>query len=247
MKTIAMIMLPLALQGYEESSQKLADDLAKADTAPAKVAVADEFVKLAKKFPKQRQEAIDGASSAYRAAWPDLDPVWKMKTRERLARLYVPLAPVPEKKLPVAGWGAISGAKADSLRVHSGSASLHLKIARKDGGLADMGGTDFFEVKPGKELELSAWVLTDGTDGLDDKFGFVLYDAAGKSLVTKELVAPKDIPAWTRLSDRFEVPAGAVKAKIGILVSSKGGDLWWDDFSVKIDGKEQLRNGGFEK
>ena len=243
------LMLALLLSQAADTEMARIDEWAKGqpENGPGRIGVGDEYFKAVRKFPKERSRFMDKANEWWAKGWPDLDAIWKMKARERLSKVYAAATPAPERKLPVTGWTAIGGAKADSLRVRTGSSALHLKIARKDGGLADIGGSESFDVIAGTEIEVTAWVLTDGTDGSEDKFGFVLYDAKGKSLATKELLASKDTPVWTKLSEKFELPKGAVRGKFGILISSKVGDIWYDDFSVKVDGKEQLPNGSFER
>lgn len=245
MKTLlfALVLVP---QSYEEATGKITAAAEKADTAPAKVAVGDDFSKLISKYPKKRIELLDAASLWYGKAWPDLDDVWKTKLKDRLARLYAGFPPAQERKFPCSGWGGMEGGKIDSLRVHSGSSALHFKLNRPAGGLADIGGTETFEVKPGKEAEFSAWGLADG-NGLEDGCFIEIFDAAGKQLAQKGFVLKKDVPIWSRYAEKFPMPEGAYKAKLHVLLGSKTGDLWYDDFSLKVDGKEFLKNGGFEE
>jgi hypothetical protein len=178
-------------------------------------------------------------------ARPDLDAVWEAKLRERLVRLYSPVVPGQPRKPPVVGWVGPGTDKIDSTKVRSGSHALHFTISKKP-GLADVGGADTIELPRGKELESSAWAVTDGTDTLDDKFVIGVYDAQGKLLVIKEFPQRRDFPIWTRFVEKPPMSDAAFKAKVQILIASTKGSLWLDDFSLKVDGKEVLKNGGFE-
>jgi len=44
-----------------------------------------------------------------------------------------------------------------------------------------------------------------------------------------------------------EIPSNIVFITVGILKRSKAGTIWVDDFSVKLDGKESVKNGSFEE
>lgn len=243
MKTIVLLLIPCLLQTYEESVRKLAEDLTSAPTAPAKVGVGDEYVRLLKKYPKKRQELLDAASECYAAAWPDLDVFWKMKTREHLAKLYAPVSPGRPAGLPEGWSGPVDTAHKVAPatdRVHSGGVSAKLAPGAKARNARllytpTVKGT-------GKRVEFSVWVLSDGTDSGGDEIRFY-FDGA----VTAKKI-PKDLPVWTRLVFEADTVNGSFdRGNIEIVAFSKEGTIYVDDLSIKIDGKELLLNGGFEK
>jgi hypothetical protein len=245
-KTIVSFFLAsFLLQSYDETVQKLAEDLAKAETASGKVGVGDEYVKLLRKYPKKRQDLLDAASDAYGKAWPDLDPVWRMKLRERLLKLYVPVVPGHGGSIPEGWSGPVDGTHKVCLlndRVHSGGTAAKLVPGAKARN-ARLLYTP--EVKgAGKKIEFSVWVLSDGTtgEGEGDTVRF-WYDG---TLSSKKI--PVDTPVWTKLSFEVTTIAGSTdKVAIEIVVRSREGFVYVDDLSIKIDGKELLPQGGFEK
>lgn len=246
MKAIAAFLIPLALQSYEETTAKLVEDLAAAANGPAKVAVGDEYTKLLKKFPKKRQELLDAASDAYAKSWPDLDPIWKMKLRERLTKLYAPTVPGKPGALP-AGWGGslAPGTKVElrADRVHTGQLAVFAAPGKT--GLGSFLRSPEIQIPKGREIEFSAWGLSD-----DELQGMTvvlhLYDAKGMLLGSVPL-GFQAVPVFVRASARTEIPEGTTKALIDCVSSVTKGPLLIDDLSIKVDGKEQLKGGGFER
>jgi hypothetical protein len=243
MKIIAAIILPLVLQSYDEAAKQLADDLAKAETASGKVGVADEYVKLLNKFPKSRAAIIDAASDCYAKAWPDLDPVWKQKSRERLAKLYAPKIPGMAGALAQGWTGPVDPNQKASVspeRVHSGGLAAKLQPSPKAKN-ARLLFSPSVEVKPGKKVKFSLWVLSDGTESLDDHVRFYIDGQVGASPILK------DYPIWKKLEFETEAGEGTIKANIEVVSFSKTGTIYVDDVSIEVDGKEALKGGGFEK
>jgi len=241
--------LPLLTKGSDKTLSALAQkDLGGAKNTLEKVVLGDDWSKLLGKFPKQRDRILDRLSRWYGEAWGDgLDEPLKTKLRERLARLYAAPVPGQLRKPPIAGWAGPGTDKIDSTRVHSGSYALRFTISKKP-GLAEVGGGDTIELlRSGKEMEFSFYVLSDATDVLDDKLMFRVYDAQGKELIGKEFTLRRDDPVWTRMSEKMAFPEGAFKARVQLFLASTKGEILYDDFSLKIDGKEALKNGGFEE
>lgn len=242
MKTLlASILIPCLLQSYEDSAKKLAEDFAAAETPSGKVGVGDEYVKLLKKFPKKRQEIVDAASDCYAKAWPDLDPFWKTKTREHLAKLYAP--PVPGKSSFPEGWsGPVDGTHKIALsseRVHSGGGAVKLTPGAKARN-ARLLYTPTLK-GAGKKIEISLWILTDGTNSIDDEVRFYLDGSVSAKKLTK------DTPIWTRITfDANTVGGSFDRINLELVLFSKEGVAYVDDISVKVDGKELLPSGGFE-
>jgi len=129
-------------------------------------------------------------------------------------------------------------------RVHSGGAAVRI-TPPATAGLREVLSCGQVQVQ-GKELELTAWMLSDGTDSIGDKVNFTVADATGKNLLTKEIPIGADTPVWVRLTEKFTLPPGPARAKIMFLVSSTKGAVYVDDVSIKVDGKEMLPSGSFE-
>ncbi|HLY74938.1 MAG TPA: carbohydrate binding domain-containing protein [Planctomycetota bacterium] len=98
---------------------------------------------------------------------------------------------------------------------------------------------------PGKEYELSCWYLSSGTEASE---GLTMYekDAQG-GLFQPVAKIEADSPFWSRASAKFTVPAGISTISVRIITSSKKGQIWIDDVSLKCEGKELIPNGSFEK
>jgi hypothetical protein len=242
MAILSALLLVQAQGKFEEDIQKLSDDLAKADTGAGKVRVGDEFVKLLKKYPKKRQELLDAASDAYAKGWPDLDAIWKIKLREQLAKLYAPAVPGKAGGFPEGWGGPVDGTHKASVtteRVHSGGAAAKLVPGAKARN-ARLLFTP--EVKgTGQKVEYSIWILSDGTDSADDEVRFYIDG----SVTSKKI--PKDLPVWTKITHEVETIGGSFEnGHIEVVVFSRKGTVYADDLSIKVDGKEQLKNGGFE-
>lgn len=212
------------------------------------VEIGDAWAGAAQKAPGARQSCIDRASFWYGKGYPQLDPIWQEKLRAKLDRLYAPPMPGRAGGLP-AGWGgAIDGkckAELVSSKVHSGGAAAKLKPPG-DGGLSSVMRAPAIAIPPGsKTIEVSAWLLTDGTDHPAEGFGAHISGGA-KLLTSMVLVTPPNIPVWTRVRQEIPVPEGATSVQLDFVLGSKKGFLYVDDVSVKLDGKELLPSGSFE-
>lgn len=245
MRTLGMILIPLALQSYEEAAAKLAEDLAAAANGPSKVAVGDEYVKLLKKFPKKRAELIESASDAYGKAWPDLDAVWKTKTREQLARLYSSPQPAT-RPMPKGEWRA-EGAVVSGERVRSGLSAVKITMPKGNADGYYIPLRTVLKLPAGAaEVEVSAWVLSDGTNNVNDDVKPTVTGAAGKLLYAQGSAIPLDLPIWTKVEKKIACEGGlTIEVQFDFL--SRKGTVYVDDVSIKVDGKELLTNGSFER
>lgn len=234
---------------FDEAVQKLSDKGKNATNGPMMVEVGDDAVKLAAKFPKKRQEAIDLASEWYGKAWPSLDDVWKAKLRDRLARLYAPVAQGRSGGIP-AGWSGsadtTSKAEVSGSCVHTGVRALSITPSTS-GKLVDALGSPSVVVKGGKSLEFSAWVLSNKTNASGDKIQVQVTAADGRNVFIKEYPIQTDTPIWTKISETIVLADGATQARASFLTASSKGFILLDDVSFKLDGKELLPTGGFER
>ena len=229
-------------KGKDEGLKKLAeDDLAAANP----VTLGDAWLAAVKKEP----QAKDRALYWYGKAWATLTGIDKEKVRERLMKLYGPIPAGKPVPLP-AGW---SGPGSDFPRVevlpgraHSGNLSARITPG-KNGKLFDILHGPIVPAKPGQKCVFSAWVFSDGTDGGGDKVFFFIKEADDKMLLLKEPKIALDTPVWTRLSWSLDLPEGAAKLGVGVLLDSSKGVVWIDDVSVMLDGKEVLTGGSFER
>ena len=213
------------------------------------VEIGDLWVKALAKNRAARQAILDRASEWYAKAWPDLDELWKAKLRERLAKLYVPQVPVRGMTRPP-GWGGpvdpVHRTILSAERVHSGGRAAKCmpgKRAKSPRLLI----TPTVPLRGGSHVEYSIWVLSEGTESLDDYVLFFVADAEGTNLTIGKKFMQADLPVWKRLTWEVNVPDNAARGAIEVVLSSQGGVVFVDDLSIKVDGKEVLQGGGFEE
>lgn len=243
----------------EKSSDKTLKTLAQheraplyTDTAPKKVSMGDEWVVAAKQFPALFRIFYDRASQWYATAWPDLEGPWKDKAREQGKKLAASRPPGGAKKGLPTGWQAeagIGGAKPpilDGSLAHTGSYSV--KVVPGDDkvkGSWSAVKSDPVQVS-GKTIEISAYVLSDGTEGANDRLFVNVFDQGGVGFGTFGPFVPTDTPFWTHIYIKADLPANTFRIQAGVAMLSRKGNIWVDDLSVKIDGKEVIKNGSFE-
>jgi hypothetical protein len=239
--------VPFLLKGSEDSLKNAAkaDGEAADKNGVALVQVGDLWTQAVAKNKPIRQACLDRAGHWYAKAWPDLDDAGKAKLRDRLSKLYAvqgPVGVVKEMGFGTAGKTKIGPASGSA---RSGTASLKLDVGN-DAGLRDVGGTQSIELRPG-DVEVSFWVLTDGTDTIDDKVSVVFLDGDRKAVERFETHLLKDIPIWVRYTKSLTLPEGTGSCKLNILLASHKGTIRIDDISIKQKGKELIPWGGFEK
>lgn len=212
------------------------------------VEVGDAWSKALGKAGPARQACLDRMSVHYAAAWPKLDDFGKAKLRERLGRLYLPVAGGKASPAALEGWGGVLGAasKIEVVGQKVRSGALALKYSPKDLTKGTINSSKPVPVTPGKKLEVSAWVLTDGTDSAGDSFKFVVRDSkGGVPWSSGEAIRP-DFPVWVRIAGETVLPEGSFGAEVHITFNSKAGALFVDDISIKMEGKELFQKGSFE-
>jgi hypothetical protein len=212
------------------------------------VEVGDAWARALTKAGPARQACFDRMNFHYAAAWPKMDSFGRVTLRERLGKLYAPAVPGRPSQEPIAGWGGVAGAAARvevvGQMVHSGG--LALKFVPKDKTKGTLAHSQAVPVQPGKKLEVSAWVLSDGTDGAADSLTFVVRDGKNGFSWTSGANVRADLPVWVRIAGETTVPEGSVTVEVQVSFGSKSGALFVDDISVRSDGKELLAAGTFE-
>lgn len=223
------------------------------DSPEKQVSMADEWVNAAKKSPSLFRIFYDRASYWYSQAWPRLEGVWKDKLRERGRKLAASRPPGASKKALPTGWVAdpgISGSPStlDGNIARTGSFSVRLSPADKNvQGSISILNSNLIPVEGKKSIEASAYVFTDGTENGRDRIVIWFLDQAGNHISEVGSFYPLDMPFWSRVSLKTDVPKNAVRAMFRVLHSSKNGSAWIDDVSMKVDGKEMLTNLSFEE
>jgi hypothetical protein len=77
---------------------------------------------------------------------------------------------------------------------------------------------------------------------------FYLSDKDQKPISVPQKGISKDFPIWTKLTFEAEgIPEDAVRANIEVVSFSKAGVIFVDDLSIKVDGKEGLKNGSLDR
>lgn len=238
------LLVLLVLQTADGEMARL-EEWAKAqpDNGPGCVGIGDEYYQVAKKFPKDKQRFLDKANEWWAKGWPNLDQFWKDKTRANLLKIY---AGPNVAGRPLRDWAQGQFAKADvaSTCVHSGAGAMRILPQKTNIGLAEA-VTLPLKLTAAKECVVSFWSLSSGTDGGETAVLHV-YDAKGKEVATGVFSIPSDTPVWTKVQTTVTLPPGAERANFIYLTSSKTGTIYVDDLSVKLDGKETARDGGFE-
>lgn len=248
--------MPYLVHSSDKTLSTLADhelDKTYTDSAPKKVGIGDEWVSAAKKFPALSRIFYDRASQWYSQAWPDLDAVWKDKARTQGRKLSAARPQgTPKKGLPQ-GWFSDPNAPGgrlvslDGVVSHLGSYSAKMVPAdeKVPGSFSNL-KTDLIPVS-GKSIEMTAWVMTDGTESGKDEVRVYFQDQMGRSLgAGVGAFVPVDMPFWTRIYAKADLPDTATRAQLAASLHSKKGNMWIDDVSIKVDGKEILKNGSFD-
>jgi hypothetical protein len=226
-----------------------------ADTPMKQAGLGDEWVNAAKSFPALSRIFYDRASHWYGLSWPEMknEPLWGQRLREQGKKLAASRPPGASRKGLPAGWNAYALTAGARPPVLDGSVarngSYSIKIVPSDEKIKGaMSGllSDLIPVS-GKSMEISAYVLSDETENGADRVFVNFFDQAGTGFATVGPFVTVDTPFWTRVYAKADVPPNASRIQFGVRMDSKKGNIWIDDASVKVDGKEILRNGSFEE
>lgn len=221
-------------------------------SAVQKVGMGDEWVTAAKNFKVLSPAFYDRAAQWYTLAWPGLDNVWKDRSRIQGRKLAVARPQGVARKGMPSGWTTdVGNAGANAIldgnvaRVGSYSVKLPAADAKTAGSVSAF--KSVLTPISGKTYEVSAYVLADGTENAADSIFVWFFDGAGNNINKQSVFVPVDMPFWNRVVIKGDVPKGAVRALVGVALYSKSGNFWIDDFSMKVDGKEVLKNTSFEE
>lgn len=228
-------------KGKDESLKKLAeDDLA----AGNPTAIADAWFVLLKKESAAKERVLYW----YAKAWPKTAGIEREKMRERLTKLYAPAVPGKLSVGGPVGWGFTSGkndvVEISPLKVHSGGLALRISVKQPKSHVALL--TPSVAMTAGMKVEVSVWVLSDGTTGVGDTVLFSLGNKTDGLLWSAGATIQPDSYVWTKISGETICPAESHSIKLAINVSSESGSVWIDDISIKVDGKEMFKSGSFE-
>jgi len=242
---VTAFVLILALQAADAELARIEEwSKGQPDNGLGKAGIADEYYKTSKKFPKEKARFMDKANEFWLAGWPTLQEFHQEKIRENLRKIYA--GPGPGGRALGNGWSVGQFVKADvsTAIVHYGSFSMRVLPQKTNIGLAE-GVKIKVNVQPDKEHIFSLWSLSDGVDG-EETCVLHVYDASGKEVQTQVSPLPKDTPIWAPIKWTFTPPVGATNAIFIYLTASKKGTIYLDDFSLKVNGTEVFKDGGFE-
>jgi hypothetical protein len=242
---------PLLLRGSDEALRKLSErEAAAAENAFELVEIGDEWLKLSAKTQKVRASYRARAGYWYGRGWEKLaDPVWRMKLREKLLALSgISEAPVRQAQTPI-WWNLFEAGKTatvDGAVGHGGTRSLRVWNAPDDMTRKPGATSPPMMTKGGTTYKISAWVLSDGGDS-PGEIRLRFWDSSGKFLGQPGALVPPNAPYWQEVRAEVKAPDGAAKMDLQVIVISKDCRTWVDDVSVKVDDRELVQNGGFEK
>jgi hypothetical protein len=189
----------------------------------------------------------------YQTAWPFLEGAEK----EAIRKLFYKISgtpPLDYEKLPKkkdgfpAGWefGGSMNTFPDPMFARTGKASGKIlpapNLPTRQASLISMQ----YPITPGKKYKMTAWVYTDRTDA-DGEVDIGFWTVDGKLFGFGG--GPRilmDTPTWRRVEKEGVAPDEAIRIQVRAWCQHTKGAVWLDDVSLAIEGKEVLRNGGFE-
>jgi hypothetical protein len=247
--------LPFLAKGGDKSFSPIAEkDLQPRATVEDSLAMADEWLKLAKVQKQYAARLQERALFHYAEAWPrmDLGPA-REAMRERVKALQ---QKAPESKVlgaAPAGWpNASQNQRCGMDREYARSGQWSVKMLSPDPKVKAFQSwiaSQDFPCAAGAKVTFSCWVLTDRSDG-GDKLQVKFRDAKQGADAQLSLVAVRvepDFPVWRKVEGEAVAPEGTTRVEISFGRSNtKAGVAFLDDFSMKINGVEVVKNAGFE-
>jgi hypothetical protein len=243
--------LPFLAKGGDKDFAPVAEkDLGPKDNALFSIEVADMWLLLEKKHKPFAARIRERAMYHFAEAWPKIsDQVWKDKTRERLRTLQ---QKGPESKTmgpASANWSAVGiPSGVDRQYARSGMSSLKIPAPDPAKKVAVAGVcSDLIPCQPGAKIKFSGWVLSSGTEAIDE-LRVKLCNSKSQILSVVTVKSTPDLPIWTKIDGEATAPDGTHNVEISFKRGANGGGvIFLDDLSLTVDGKEVLKNGGFEK
>lgn len=239
-----------AIEHLEKSKNKDISSAIKAEekveeNAYTLVEIGDAWAKALPKASIARQACFDRMNFFYAKAYEGLDDPWKAKLKEKLYKLYFPKMPGKAFEGRPAGWGGITnqdcGVEVTNKIARDGGSSLRL-YAKKPGASIFL-QTPVVSVSKGQKVEVSVWVMSDGTEGAGDGLVWSIASSTEKSLwMHREAIKP-DLPVWTLVKAEVESPEESFRVRLDIRVTSPKGSVYIDGISVKVNGKEGMARG----
>lgn len=217
--------------------------------AAEQIKLGDAWLEAGEKRSGFKARSIERALYWFQKAWAFVDG----KDKETLRRIFYKITPPPvgydkpgKSQETAIGWGTqeVNGTFIDPTFARSGKRSLRLVQPKGK----KYSGVDVspFPVPPGRKYQITAWVYTDKTEA----DGKIQFRAHGKdnpnALMQKDFTIPQDSPFWQKITAEVEVPADAFRVLFYIDNNSTTGGQWVDDISLVADGKDYMKNGGFE-
>jgi len=243
---------PNGMDFLSRSGDKTLRTLAEHEKAPLytdgdskKVTMADEWVTAAKAYPALTRIFYDRSGYWLAQAWPGLknEPVWGDQIKARALKLSAARPPGSPKKNIPSGWKAEMGSPVlDGTIAHTGSYSAKFPSEAKSEVFIK---SDAIPVSKNK-IDYSAFVRSDGTYDLTDQLLLNWFNKGGQFIGDTGVTIPIDVPFWNFISGTAQAPPEAAYVKLVVALRSKKGTVWADDLSLKVDGKEQIKNGSFE-
>lgn len=247
--------MPYLVHSKDTTLKTLAEhelDATHTATATQKVGMGDEWVAATKKLPALNRIFVDRATQWYVTAWPDLDDVWKTKSREQAVKVSAARPPGNSRKGLPRNWQAGDATvqnlpSIDGTFARTGSHSIKIPPSASKVSTAFNGMQSDQIPFAGKAIEYSGYFRTEKTEGQSDELIITFYDATGGLVSLSVQKVPPDLPFWNRVVGKVNAPANATLLRLGSTIRSKNGMTYVDDMSVKVDGKEVLKNGSFEE
>lgn len=210
----------------------------------------DGWALAAAKNPAGRQACLERAGYWCGRAWTDSDAASKTEIRKRLRKLLQGPGQAPKSATAPAGWRCIyptAKVGPSTVAARSGKLSMQVVCGKTDPKIVWAFSSEAIPAKPGSACVFSAWVLTDETESEEDSIIIPVFDKARKLLDQPRMLLLTDRPWWRKLEATFTVPEAAGSMEVHLMVASSKGTIFTDDLSLKIDGKEVLKNTGFEE
>jgi len=213
------------------------------------VEIGDAWIKAAGAHAKARQAFQERAAYWYVKGYEKLsDDLWKAQLKEKLLKLAGVNRETPWKSAGIPGWWSLWDGQKAGLdgAAKDGRRSVRILQAPEDVNKRPGIVSPPMSPKPGATYTVTLWAMTDGTDA-PGEVRVRFWDQNGQFAGQWGPFIPADTPYWKKLEAEVKPPPNAGKMDVQVVVTSRRGQTWIDGLSLKLDGKELLENGSFEK